>query len=75
MKVNPSFAIFFAGMLPFLAAYYPLKDELSPWVFVGTAFVYMIAVRVLTDFLVVKFFPVRDAELNENEERDERDKN
>ena len=41
----------------------------------GTAFVYMIAVRVLTDFLVVKFFPKRDAYYKENDEQDERDRN
>ena len=54
MKINMSWLIFVLGLIPLLAVYYPIKSALPPWQFVLIGISYLLALRLLSDFIAAK---------------------
>ena len=62
MKFNVAWVVYILGMLPLAFACYPLKDLLPPYGFVAAAVVYLIALRLLAEYLADRFERRRDDE-------------
>jgi hypothetical protein len=54
MLWNREWLIFMIGMIPFFAAYWPLKAVLEPIWFVAAAALYLIVLRILVTKLMKK---------------------
>ena len=55
MKTNKSWIFFILGLIPFGIFYYPIKAALEPWLFVSLAIIYLIVLRIVSDYLGTKF--------------------
>ncbi|MCP5371402.1 MAG: hypothetical protein H6907_06665 [Hyphomicrobiales bacterium] len=53
--------IFMVGLVPLLAAYYPLKGALPPLAFVAVAVVYVVLLRLAADALAAAIRRRRDS--------------
>jgi hypothetical protein len=54
--MNTAWVIFIIGLIPLGLAYYPLKAALEPWLFILLAVVYLVSIRLVSEYLSKKYF-------------------
>ena len=59
--MNIAWVIFVVGLIPLGIAYYPLKEMLEPWLFVLVAVLYLITIRIASEYLKRKYFTSGDS--------------
>ena len=53
-NMNRSWIFFMVGLIPFVLAYYPIKHSLPAWLFVSVSILYLILLRIFSDYMANK---------------------